>query len=89
MTTSIEHLPIELWIQIFSYLEAHVILQAFINLNHYFDRLIASDYLLFNVQLGNINENPLVYSIQPYWSEKILNRIISIRPRGGKVTFCY
>jgi hypothetical protein len=80
MTTCIEHLPIELWIEIFSYLEAHVVLQGFTNLNHYFDQLIASDYLLFNVHLGKNDQNPLEYSIQPYWCDKILNRIISIRP---------
>ncbi|CAF1437945.1 unnamed protein product [Rotaria sordida] len=80
MKSCIEHLSIELWIEIFSYLEAHVLLQAFTNLNHYFDQLIASNYLLFNVRLGKIHQNSLEYSIRPYWSEKILNRIISIRP---------
>ncbi|CAF3801703.1 unnamed protein product [Rotaria sp. Silwood1] len=80
MKTCIEQLPIELWIEIFSYLEAHILLQAFTNLNHYFDQLITSDYLLFNVRLGKINKNPLEYSIRPYWSENILNRIISVRP---------
>ena len=82
MKTSIEHLPIELWIEIFSYLEAHILLQAFTNLNHYFDQLIASDHLFFKVHLGKTNQNPLKYSIQPYWSETILNRIISIRPNN-------
>jgi hypothetical protein len=80
MKTSIEHLPIELWMEIFSYLEAHLLLQAFANLNHYFDQLLASDYVLFNVRLGKSDKNPLEYSIQPYWSESILNRVISLRP---------
>ncbi|CAF1224348.1 unnamed protein product [Rotaria sp. Silwood1] len=80
MTTSIEHLPVELWISIFSYLEAHDLFQAFTNLNNYFDQLIACDYLLFNVQLGKSDHNPLEYSIRPYWSDSILNRIISLQP---------
>ncbi|CAF1464129.1 unnamed protein product [Rotaria sordida] len=80
MKTSIEQLPVELWISIFSYFEAHDLFQAFTNLNNYFDQLIASDYLLFNVRLGKSDHNPLEYSIQPYWSNSILNRIISLHP---------
>lgn len=80
MKTSIEHLPVELWISIFSYLEAHDLIKAFTNLNYYFDQLIASDYLLFNVKLGKIDHNPLEYSIKPYWSDSILTRIISLQP---------
>ena len=59
MKTCIEHLPIELWIEIFSYLEAHTLLQAFTNLNHYFDQLIASDHLFFNVLLGKTNRKSI------------------------------
>jgi hypothetical protein len=73
MKTCIEHLPIELWIEIFSYLEAHILLQAFTNLNHHFDQLLTSDYVLFNVRLGIVDRNPLEYSIKSYWSESILN----------------
>ncbi|CAF3913505.1 unnamed protein product [Adineta steineri] len=80
MKTSIEHLPVELWISIFSYLEAHDLLQAFTNLNHYFNQLIASDYLLFHVRLGKTNHNPLEYAIHTYWSNSILNRIVSLQP---------
>ncbi|CAF4703449.1 unnamed protein product [Rotaria sp. Silwood2] len=80
MKTSIEHLPVELWISIFSYLEAHDLFQAFTDLNNYFDKLIASDYLLFHVRLGKSDHNPLEYSIRPYWSDSILNRIISLQP---------
>jgi len=80
MKISIEDLPVELWISIFSYLEAHDLLQAFINLNHYFNQLIASDYLLFHVQLGKSNHNPLEYFIKPYWPDSILNRIINLQP---------
>lgn len=80
MTTLIEDLPIELWISIFSYLEAHDLLRAFTNLNTYFDRLIVSDHLLLNVQIGKSDHNPLDYSIQSYWPDSILHRIISLRP---------
>jgi len=80
MKTSIEQLPVELWISIFSYLEAHDLLQAFTNLNNYFNQLIASNYLLFHVELGKNDHNPLEYSIKPYWPDSILNRIISIHP---------
>ncbi len=79
MKTSIEDLPVELWISIFSYLEAHDLLQAFTNLNRHFDQLIASDYLLFHVRLGKNARNPLEYSIKPYWSPSILNRIVSLQ----------
>jgi hypothetical protein len=79
MNTSIEDLPVELWISIFSYFEAHELLQAFSNLNNHFNQLIASDYLLFNVRLGKSNQNPFDYSTQPYWSHSILNRIHSLQ----------
>ena len=80
MKISIEELPVELWLSILSYLEAHDLLRAFTNLNSFFDRLIASDYLLFNVRLEKSSRNPLQYAIQPYWSDSIINRIISLQP---------
>ncbi|UJR08858.1 hypothetical protein I4U23_013113 [Adineta vaga] len=80
MKTSIEQLPIELWIEILSYLEAHVIFHAFTNLNHHFDYILTSDHLLFNVELGKTDRNPLEYTVQPYWSKTILNRIIHLQP---------
>ena len=80
MKTSIEDLPVEIWMFIFAYFEAHELLHAFTNLNHYFDQLIASDYLLFPVRLGKNARNPLDYSVTPYWSHSILNRILSLRP---------
>ncbi|CAF4164592.1 unnamed protein product [Adineta steineri] len=81
MITCIEHLPIELWVEIFSYLEAHIIFQGFTNLNYYFDQILTSNYILFHVQLGVVDCNPLEYSIKPYWSESILNRIINLQPK--------
>ena len=81
MKTCIEQLPIELWMEIFSHLEGHVLLQAFTNLNHYFDRLLASNHLLFHVRIGKDNRNPLEYTLQPYWPDDVLRRIVSLRPR--------
>ena len=80
MKTSIEQLPLELWIEILSYLEAHEIFHAFSRLNHYFDEILSSDYVLFNVRLNKTDRNPLEYSTQPYWPQSILNRIISLQP---------
>ncbi|CAF4082549.1 unnamed protein product [Adineta steineri] len=82
MITCIEHLPIELWVEIFSYLEAHIIFQGFTNLNYYFNQILTSNYILFHVQLGVVDCNPLEYSIKPYWSESILNRIINLQPKS-------
>ena len=81
MKTCIEQLPIELWIEIFSHLEGHLLLEAFANLNPYFDRLLASDHLLFHVRLGKDSRNPREYALQPYWPDDILRRIVSLRPR--------
>ncbi|CAF4449717.1 unnamed protein product [Rotaria socialis] len=80
MKTLIKQLPAELWASIFSYLEAHDLLQVFTNLNTYFDESIASDHLLFNMRLGENDHNPFEYSIQSYWSDFILHRIVSRRP---------
>lgn len=80
MKTSVEDLPVEIWMSIFAHLEAHELLQAFTNLNRYFDQLIASDYLVFVVRLGKSVHNPLDYPVTPYWSHSILNRILSLRP---------
>ena len=80
MVTCLEDLPVELWISIFSYLEAHDLLQAFSNLNYYFDQIISSNYILFHVRLGKISSNPLNYSTQSYWPDPVLNRIVSLQP---------
>ncbi|CAF2077456.1 unnamed protein product [Rotaria magnacalcarata] len=80
MKTLIKQLPAELWISIFSYLKAHDLLQIFTNLNTYFDELIASDHLLFNMRFGKSDRNPFEYSIRSYWPDFILHRIVGIRP---------
>ncbi|UJR14380.1 hypothetical protein I4U23_001376 [Adineta vaga] len=80
MCTTFEQLPVELWISIFSYLEAHELLQAFSNLNHHINQILTSNYLVFHVRLGKTNHNPLDYSTQSYWSDSILNRIVSLQP---------
>ena len=80
MVSSIEQLPIELWIQIFSYLEAHDLVQAFSNLNVHFQRLISSNHLPLHAYLGKVNRNPHEYDRKPYWPDHLLHRIVSIRP---------
>ena len=79
MKTRLEQLPIELWMEIFSHLEAHALLRAFTHLNHYFDQLLASAHLVFHARLGKSTRNPLEYALQPYWSGEILRRIVSLR----------
>ncbi|CAF4184650.1 unnamed protein product [Rotaria sp. Silwood2] len=86
MVTHIEYLSNELWFSIFSYLEAHDLFRAFINLNNYFNELIASRHLLYNVQF-NKNDHSSFISIIHCTSPEILNRIISLqwiaKPRYG------
>lgn len=78
MKTRVEHLPIELWISIFHYLEVHDIFQAFMNLNRYFDHILASNHLSFYVKLKNNNKNYNQLSMTLFQSNTILNRIIYI-----------
>ncbi|CAF1392876.1 unnamed protein product [Rotaria sp. Silwood1] len=87
MVTHIEHLPNELWFSIFSYLEAHDLFRAFINLNNYFDELISSRHLLYNVQFNKNDDHSRFISITYCSSTEIFNRIISLqwiaKPRYG------
>jgi ABC-type polysaccharide transport system permease subunit len=66
MNTCAEQLPIEIWIMIFQYLEAHGIFQAFQNLNHYFNQILTLDHLLFYICLKQTDNNYLQYSTNPY-----------------------
>jgi len=77
MVTCIEDIPIEIWLSIFSYLEAHDLFRAFINLNNYFQQLINSRHLLYNVQF-NKNDYSSLISIIYCSSNSILHRIISL-----------
>ncbi|CAF1305919.1 unnamed protein product [Rotaria sordida] len=89
MVTLIEHLPNELCFIILSYLEAHDLFSAFINLNNYFNQLIASRHLLYKVQF-NKNGHSSFISITHCTSNEILNRIISLqwiaKPQYGYLT---
>jgi hypothetical protein len=86
MITCIEDIPIEIWLSIFSYLEAHDLFRAFTNLNNYFHQLMTSHHLLYNVQF-NKNDYSSLISIVHCSSNAILNRIISlgwiVKPQYG------
>jgi len=79
MHTCAEQLPIELWLTIFRYFEAHDLFQAFENLNHHFDQILASNYLSFYIRLKESDNNHLQYSNNSYWSDSVLNRIVCLR----------
>jgi hypothetical protein len=74
MVTCIEDLPIEIWLLIFSYFEAHDLFRAFTNLNNYFHQLLTSNHLWYNIQFKKKNYSNIYCS-----SNTILNRIISLQ----------
>lgn len=80
MYTCAEQLPIEIWLTIYQYLEAHSIFQAFQNLNYYFDQILASNHLLFYIRLKETDNNHLQNSTDSYWSDSVLNRVVCLRP---------
>ena len=75
-----EELPVEIWLIIFQYLEAHDLFHAFHNLNYYFNKILASNHLLFYVRLKEIDNTHPEYSTESSWFDSILNRIICLRP---------
>jgi hypothetical protein len=79
MKTCAEHLPIELWISIFYYLEIHDLFQAFNNLNTYFNTLLTSNYLSFYVQLEKCQNFYKQFPMHSPWSTQVLNRIICLK----------
>jgi hypothetical protein len=78
MKTRAEHLPIELWISIFYYLEIHDLFHTFTNLSRYFDHILASNHLSFYVRLKDNDKNDNLLSTTLFGSDAILNRIIYI-----------
>src|SRR5689334_12714987 len=79
MFTHAEDLPMEIWLIIFRYLETHDLFQAFRNLNNYFHQILISDHLSFYLQLKETDNNHFQHPINPYWSNFILNRTISLQ----------
>lgn len=57
MHTCSEQLPIELYLTIFRYFEVHDLCQVFQNLNHHFDKILASNDLTFYVRLTKADSN--------------------------------
>jgi hypothetical protein len=78
MTSRVEQLPIELWISIFSYLEAHDLFEAFTNLNSYFDYLLASNHLQFNIIFRRTDSKLFGRPSILNTDDSILNRTISL-----------
>ena len=83
MVIRVENLPPELWISIFSYLEAHDLFKAFNKLNTYFDHLLASNHLSFHVRLTKKDNDHGLLSTTPFGSETILNRIVYLHWTGA------
>jgi hypothetical protein len=79
MKTCAEQLPIEIWILIFSYLEIHDLFQSFNNLNTYFNCILSSNHLSFNVHLEKCEQFYKQLTFISPWSISILNRIIYLK----------
>jgi hypothetical protein len=78
MSSRVEQLPLELWISIFSYLEAHDLFEAFTNLNSYFDYLLASNHLQFNIIFRKTDSKLFRRHNILNTDDSILNRTISL-----------
>lgn len=78
MYTTIECLPTELWVSIFSHFEAHDIFKAFAHLNHYFDELLSSNYLTFYVRLKK-QKYGFIQHATPYWLDGIRKRTVYLQ----------
>ena len=87
MYTTIECIPTELWLSIFSHFEAHDIFNAFDHLNHYFDELLSSNHLTFSVRLKRRKYDFIQHAstTTTYWLRGIHKRTVylqSITERG-------
>lgn len=69
---------IEIWFSIFDYLEVHDLFHAFTNLNTYFQQLITSQHLSYNIQFKKNKYSSLI-SIIYCSSNTVLNQIISLQ----------
>lgn len=76
MKSRVEYLPVEIWVLIFSYLDAQDIFRSFTNLNNYFNRLLSSNHLSFHLRLQKSKDKPIQSSIPPIWLHEILQRIV-------------
>jgi hypothetical protein len=79
MKTQAEHFPNEVWLSVFSYLEAHDLFHGFANLNHRFNRLLASTYLTFYVELNKQNNYEDQHPSTTCWLDRILKRIVCLQ----------
>ena len=79
MKTQVEHIPNELWLSIFSYLEAHDLFCGFNRLNNRFDEILASNYLTFYLQLKKQKNRSLEFTTALPWFDGILKRTVCLR----------
>jgi hypothetical protein len=79
MKTQAEHLPNEVWLLIFSYLEAHDLFNGFVLLNHRFKKLLTSAYLTFYLELKQQNNYDNQYDATTRWLDTILKRIVCLQ----------
>lgn len=80
MQTCSEALPLEIWLSVFQYLEAHDLLQGFQNLNQHFDQILNSTHLFFHLRWKKTDANRGQIPAESYWSDSVLNRVICLRP---------
>lgn len=76
MTSSAEHLPREIWLYAFTFLEAHDVVKAFSNLNSFFNSLFHSSHLQLFVRIKANESNEQLP--KPIWSHINLENIYAI-----------
>jgi len=79
MKTQAEHLSNEVWLSIFSYLEAHDLFYGFVSLNYRFNKLLTSAYLKFYIELKQQNDYDNQYDATTRWLDRILKRIVYLQ----------
>lgn len=80
MQTNAEALPLEIWLSVFQYFEAHDLLQAFQNLNQHFDQILSSTHLSFYLRWKRTDRNREQNPSESCWSDSVLNRVTCLRP---------
>src|SRR5580698_740191 len=84
MISYAEQFPVEIWLSIFSYLEAQDLFHAFINLNSYFDQLLNCDYLTLTIKLKKRSSNYHPRRYTKFMNNSVLNRTITFDSLIGK-----
>jgi hypothetical protein len=79
-----EQLPIEIWLSIFSHLEAQELFRSFTILNSYFDQLVNCIYLKFNIQFTKTKNEYHPRLDTQFMIDLVLNRTITFELSSGK-----